>query len=579
MAISERNLHTSGVIEILNEGTDAYNEFAKGRSRVQILESMCQEILNLIQQLEAQENSLFNLMDGIDNKEDFIEAYKKAVNELGVNQFTGFNLKKNYIRNFLAAIKNQKTNVDQQLEEFAQLLLDELVQSMANEGKIIDSRTLSYLFNDVLFEAYVSENGTSVKGNPSKTLIALEKDGPKIINQKLSASMKKRLAILLKNKSNLNRYPTLNNAKITKISTSNDIIEANINSKWFDLIAKDGVALKESDILELMDKKNKDSAYWESIRDKVNKELEADILGKVNNNSYVRKALDDMLKINPNMFFVGSNEKQIVGLLGELSAYAVLKKLFGGKINLTWIAQDTQDGKQLSIDLLIEDILKKAYGIQVKNTTQDLKDLTQLGNLTLGDRIGFIDESSTAIQTLLGDKLTNLFETSYFNISYIINHEKRPHVIAGSSSFDGIANQLITIRNQILELLRAYAPQLLYIANDSSLTQQLATLTAELRAKTTGNIIYIVGNQPVFASAMLGRIEQEIRELIKLCRQGGNGADKISGAMSIRVKGGTTIVDYLNDQAEGGGMIGLDEQGFLGGKGYNSVTITSSYGF
>lgn len=575
MAISEQNLHVAGVQSILEKGNIAYDKLANGRSQTQILELTCEEILALIAQLEKQEKDLFAKMDGVNSIQDFINKYKQAVSELNLNQFTGLNLKNNFIKEFINAVKKIDLNIDKQMELFAQLLLDAMHDAMGD----VDLHKLERWFKTVINQAgdavlIVSDQGPAkfVQEGPFKnTIITKEEDGAlKIIGDNLTDKMKDNLGVLIKNKNTLNRIPLLEKVGIDKISVSDDILTVKVYSEWYDLISFNGKALKESDILRLIKDKPK---IFIPLRDKANNKIKAMILNKVGHNKYVEDALNQMLSQNENMFFVGRNEKQITGLLGEMAAYATLKKIFGGGINLKWIAQDLKNGKQLSLDLLLEDM----YGIQVKNTTDDLKDFSSgLGGL---HRIHFVDKSANEVikQLTDSDALANVYETSYFNISYCINHDNRPHVIPGSSSFDKIATELVNLREQIHIFLLRFSPQLLYIANDASLKSQLATLTTELRQKVSGNILYIVGNQPVFASQMLKEIEQQIRKIIDICNE--NGVNNISGALNIRASSGTTIIDYLNDKAANEGMIGLDKQGFLGGKGFTTTTLTSSFGF
>jgi len=574
MAITEKNLHVSGVQEILKEGSIAYDKITNRRTQVQILENTCEEILRLISELEKLEQDLFKKMDGVNSIEDFIDKYKQAVNELKVNQFTGFNLNDNFIREYLNALKKVDLNTDKQLELFAQLLLDELRKAMGD----VPLERVDTWFKTVLNQAgdpvLLLEEGTAkfVQEGPFKrAVITREEDGIlKIVNENLTDQMRENLKAILKNKDTLSRIPLLERAGLDSISVSKNILEVKVNSEWFNLTSYEGKALKESDIIKLMKERPEIGI---PLRDKANEGVKKLILKKVGNNKYVEQGLNHMLKENENMFFVGKNEKQITGLLGELAAYATLSKIFGNNAQLKWIAQDLESGKQLSLDLLLEDM----YGIQVKNTTDDLRDLEISGDL--GHRINFVDKSADEVikQLTDSDDLANVYDTSYFNISYIINHKKRPHVIPGSSNFDPIAAELEKIREQIHMLFLTFSPQLLYIANDYNIKNQLAKLTDELREKVSGNVLYIVGNKPVFASQMLGKIEQQIRKIIDLINNGGNV--DINGVLNIKSSSGTTIIDYENDKAEKGGMIGLDKQGNLKGKGFTKTTLSSSFRF
>lgn len=571
MAISSENLSVSGVQNILQLGEAAYADLLGDNSQVDMLEAALLRIQNLITMLKSLESQMCSKL-GVEDINAFKQKYDEAINTLNLNKLTGAELKSLYVDAFAKAAGKFK-NEDKKIEMLAQAILDELVQSSSLDKLDIDDLTKK--LHGILLDAVVTESGCKVdlRALTRAPLIGNTDEGPKIIAEAMTPTIKKRLTTLL-NLINSNKkfdrqdYLMLDKIRVSQFKGMDDPIEIKLDSKWFELTQ----GMTENTFKEFL-KENKKEA--EALRKTVNDELTLDICSKLglSGDNEVKKAIQTMLRQEKNMFFIGSAPTEVTGLLGEIAAYAALKKAFGSKVKLRWAAQALEGGKQLSIDIVLNEI----FGVQVKNTTYDLNQMNYaIGNIA-GHGIDFVDKSAyDVIQQLTdSDALGRSYETSYFNISYTINHDNEPHVVAGSSpDFDNIANGLVSLREKIEQFLLTFSPELVYMANNGPLKTQLATLESSLQ-NLRGNILYLVGNQPVFASEMLGRIETQISNLIKEIH--GHTVTTPENALKISASKSNTIVKYLNERAANGQQIGLEKQGAL--VGVKTIKLTSSYRF
>ena len=98
-----------------------------------------------------------------------------------------------------------------------------------------------------------------------------------------------------------------------------------------------------------------------------------------------------MLEKNVENFLVGDNVSDITGILGEFRAAVALTLLLPNvDLNsiIEWVAKEKVDNtKQLSADFLLRTATGLNIGIQVKNSAQDLD------NLTKQYEIHFVDAS------------------------------------------------------------------------------------------------------------------------------------------------------------------------------------------
>ena len=578
MAISKENLSVDGVIKIAEKGRAAYVDLMGSNSKVDILEATLERIDNLLKWLIEEQNKLCHEM-GVKDLKEFKSKFNQAVDDLNLYKLTGSDLKKLYVNDFTVAAGKYNAE-DKKIEDLAQKILDEILNTPAFDISKIDE--LISKFHGVLLDAVVTESGGKIDLRAlTRSAIATQtEDGPKIVAEAITPTVKKRLNLLLKlinngQKFDRKDYLMLDRLDVTKFKGMEDPIEIEINSEWFELTK----GMSETTFLNFLEENPKEA---KALRKEVNERMTESIcssLGLSSDNA-VKKAINAMLKTKiddnktmANMFFIGKAPTEVTGLLGEIAAYAALKKAFGPKVKLRWAAQALEGGKQLSIDI----VLNEMFGVQVKNTTKDLDKINYAEKAIAKLGITFVDKSAYDVIYQLTDSeaLSKAYESSYFNISYTIDHDNEPHVIAGSSPvFDTIASDLVDLREDVKVFLYRFSPEMVYMANNGDVFAQLATLDNSLQ-QLGGNLVYIVGNQPVFASEMLLRIRKQIDNLIKEIK--GEKITDPENALRISGSHSKNIVNYLNDRADKHEPIGLEKQGALVGVG--TISFTSSFRF
>ena len=238
-------------------------------------------------------------------------------------------------------------------------------------------------------------------------------------------------------------------------------------------------------------------------------------------------------------FFVGNNNKAITGLLGEIQGLYYICSLFGvdsvaeiestlGK-RLTWLA-DTygRTSKKLSIDILLD-----AVGIQVKNTTRDIKDdfyynvdftKSKLTLKTLLSEMGVTDEK-------LVELVSSLFQTHLFNVEY--QYEEGGYVQAENLDFRDSREKMEELISLTESMLALWMETAMHIGVNKSARTAIADNV---------NAIYFVNGVFFGASEILSRLFKAVEDNTK------------STGMSITPvlpTGGETIVRYLNRGKKG----------------------------
>lgn len=264
----------------------------------------------------------------------------------------------------------------------------------------------------------------------------------------------------------------------------------------------------------------------------INTQITNMIISDLNINSrfqtYARKKITEMWNQEPTMFFIGRATTQLTGILGEINAMVALSHLLGDRFNdkiIQWVGADSSGGKQPSIDIALTDIANFSYGIQVKNTNEELTDIAHY--------INFADKSVDSILQALGidsgqEAIKNVYTSDVFNVPYKqegnmyvevgYNTEFRHNDFITKALFDEYVriDQLIdTIVNQINLYLMRFASDFLYMGfenNGSGFKSALAALDSEV-SSLSGNFVYIVGKEVFFASEMLSELQEQLKAL------------------------------------------------------------------
>lgn len=566
MAIDERNYSIEGVSEIVHAGAMAINQLSANDNASNISLSI-QRIKEKIEFLEGLEEKVLSLFPAPNDRES-VRSKIVEYNNTHFNNFFGTDLKQTFINEFVSSAKKMKANELREQNLLAQYIVQEIRKNLDDDiseeeigQKIADEFNLT-------ISAIVTEKGTRVSST-KKNVISPE-DSAKVLIDSLTPAMRNRLREILNilnGKNSAYQFPNLDRVGLAGFNTNKDSIFIKVKSEW--LTNTQGLTLTA-----IKEKVTKDEQTWGPIVDKANKNIILMLSRNVSAGSraYLVKYLKNLVAQNRFIFFVGKASTEITGLLGEIAAVLAIKKLTGKEVPVEWIAHHTSDdSKKVSIDVVLKDVL----GINVKNTAQDFSQYRGFHNVSFVDR-----NPKDILDTLLGktslnEDLSDAFQTSYFNMSYIIK-DTRPHVVKGSTSvFDGLESRLLAFRQDLITYLYQFAPEMLYMATDD-LEKQLLILDEQLNQtiQGSGNILYMVGGVPFFPSEMLTDLKNDLEQLEQDLLNNNNFRNS-SFLFDIGTSNSTTIISVLNERAEKGESVALR------GTGGKSLTIqmTSSWLF
>ena len=541
MAITQRNLSIEGVNEIVKEGQGVISSIDKK----QRIDDTINRLISLIDDLEKKELEMLQRLGYRSTKTaaDAIQMFKFDVsakyNEMGLNKFVGSDLKEKFIKNYVYNTKKEK---DSKIE-LREQLLNFIKENISITEDMEDSDIKKQIHNIIKpggLEATVTENGTKLRATYADFIKIDEQGTISYYLDKITPTIEKRLDDIITNPQWAKKYPELKKIGFNKkkhLKKNSGQVDFTLKSEWYDLT---------KNIETIIDKNPNDprvKAANQAITELIVREVEG-----ANNQAYVRRLITNMWTANPKMFVIKGNEKNITGILGEISVLAAFKQLFPN-LSIEWIAKETSDGtRQVSIDLLITSAAK-TYGIQVKNTSISDFDYLRIDFLkdinidTLFNRL-FGEESSPKME-----KIKTSLETSHFNFSYNLQEQEGSEgtvAVRGSNDeFDGIEEQLLKLRDDIHLFLFYYAPEMIF-ADTLGDKGILANLSDKLRSESvTGNTLYMVAGRPFFVSEQLQKIKQQlvsIRNIIEKVQQ-------VEPLEYFKIsESGKTIVDYVNDQ-------------------------------
>ena len=544
MALGNDNFSIDGVQNILELGRNSLEQnisYVYGEGNQFDIE--IERILDLIQQVKNREKEILALF-GCSNPVSFRQKVLEAYNKSGLSAFVGLDLQQNFLNKYKDALQIKESNKEELYRQILNQIVEVVNAEVQNSGESVKDafhKAIRPTKNAGIVN--VSERGATVNLT-YKDIFKIDNNNQiiGIYLDEMTPAIEKRINGILNDKQWKQHFPGLKNLN-KKLKKGKNNLTITTSSVWFN--ATQG--LKASEIEDMI-KKNPAAKV---ARDKANKEI-LDELSRYVDSSFKTifiKEVQNMLKQSPNMFYVGGSLNAITGILGEISALVVLKSLFPTKsFSFQWVAQQTDNGKQLSVDILLKKGLQ-AYGIQIKNSSQINLDTLEIPmiDLTLDS---FFDKEMRK-----KDDLKHALETSYFNKSYIVDVP----VKAGSNpDFDEIEQDLKLFQESVNDFLIRFAPEMLYIQNEDRTEKTFATLTDSLKTMTvSGNLVYFVAGYPYFASEQLDLILKQIENL-KLKYEGVNLPPSPFAPFHIK-ESGTTIIDYLNKRADNRQSIALHD--------------------
>lgn len=201
----------------------------------------------------------------------------------------------------------------------------------------------------------------------------------------------------------------------------------------------------------------------------------------IKNRPILEKAIDHVLSKNKKAFFVGKNEKEITGILGEIQSLFYLYLLVSEEIaEIIWKG-GTYSGKNNTKPH--QDIVLSNLGIQVKNTTKNLFNdndfLVNFKNVKLDKFLDFLELQNTNVRQVF----ENYFGTYNFNVPYqkkednYIETKKADESLDAGQQFNTAREILDTsLQTDIDKLLSLFAASLMYLSVKETTEEDKNTL-------------------------------------------------------------------------------------------------------
>ena len=497
MALTEQNKSKEGVESILAKSSAAVNDFRIGAF---VAEDRMQIMQKEIDALIAKENQLLSKFGGMSGLINRINKFKEDAHNLS-GKGLGINFTWAYQTEMEKSLKKAQKDFEIYLLGYLKQKLGEDIVNNLHASDLFQFLNLrEFGFSDL--KVTVTENGSTVlevnKGaKRSGGQIGSSKD-----NQKLSEFLLKSSSTAVyarveqavdwaKRQLKLEGIDLKAYAKIEK-----NRLNIYPGTKWFDLTSRGGKPLTESEARE--------NPYIIKNIDKINTQIIGEIKSSLGvGGDAVDAVFKHMLGENKFMFFVGKNEKQITGLIGEITAMILFYDLIGYYPSVTWAAQHTGlSGTQASADIIIQD----GYGIQVKNSLEDLDSFSIDGK---GHSIGFSEITFERLGATLGfqaQPIEDLYSTDSYNIEYEWHRKEdggNTFGAGGNTKFSAIREKIESLEHEFEHMMATYAAALLYM-------DDVRNSGKTFYSGNVGNVLYMVNLIPYRASEMLERIRDEL---------------------------------------------------------------------
>lgn len=237
---------------------------------------------------------------------------------------------------------------------------------------------------------------------------------------------------------------------------------------------------------------------------RINQIIVQEIINKCNNAPLIKKILNHILHSDPYAFFVGNNEKDITGLLGEIKGMYYLGSILGedniSKMKWAGGLHVGKDGQKPHRDIILE-----GMGIQVKNTAADTNYLpTSFSDANIDTFLLNINKEASLGNANVRELVTQYYGLRTFNVPYHIGRGGKAYEKLGNNSknktYASLVNQLRDSNDIITRALAIFSASMMYINTD------------EIFSDTSDrNVLYFVaGKSFVLASEILTDIKQQI---------------------------------------------------------------------
>lgn len=497
MALTDQNRSKEGVESILAKSSAAVDDFRTGafaaEDRMQIMQK---EIDDLI----VKENQLLNKFGGMSGLINRINKFKEDACNLS-GKGLGINFTWAYQTEMEKSLKKAQKDFEIYLLGYLkQKLGDDIINNLHATDLFQFLNLKDFGFSDL--KVTVTEQGSTVLGVNKGAKRSGGQIGSSKDNQKLSEFLLKSSSTAVyarveeavkwaKQQLKLEGIDLKTYAKIEK-----NRLNIYPGTKWFNLTSRGGKPLTESEA--------RANPYIVKNINRINKQIVSEIKSSLGiSGDAIDAVFKHMLGKNEYMFFVGKNEKQITGLIGEITAMVLFFDLIGYYPSVSWAAQHTGlSGTQASADIIIED----GYGIQVKNSLEDLNSFPIIGG---GHSIGFSEVSFERLGSTLGfqaQPIEDLYSTDSYNIEYEWTKKEgggNTFSAGDNVNFNNIRERIEDLEHEFEHMMATYASALLYM-------DDVRNSGKTFYSGSIGNVLYMVNLIPYRASEMLERIKNEL---------------------------------------------------------------------
>ncbi len=329
-------------------------------------------------------------------------------------------------------------------------------------------------------------------------------------------------------------------------------------------------------LLERMEKNKNNPELMKKDLTEFNTKIKTKILdtlniGDSNIRDFAKKRIEDMLVNDKTMFLIGNSPAQLEGVLGEINAVVAISHLLGKNFTpkiISWIGSQKVGTykRQPSVDIVLRDIAGIKFGIQVKNTMDNL-DIPDISH-----EIGFADKSIKETFHQLGvgsDAIEDVYVADVYNVPFkregnqyvevgygtpFVHNDSTAPYFRRYVSIDILIDYLVDSMNMLLTM---FAPDFLYMGLGDSFASKLATLDNSLKSLkgVGGNYVYIVGPRVYFAHDMLSKLVKQLEALKNLDSQEQQMSFKLEAYFG-KLKGETTSFNIVSDLNNFGGKGG-----------------------
>ena len=492
------------------------NELMKTTGESSMIDAVIKKLQVTIDQLQKEEASILAAF-GAKDEADLQNKFRNFNTNTGLVNLTGANIRQAFLEEYQISIDKNMKEIQEYIDKF---IVPNMINFIGTTGVKDIEKEMTQAFNAALKDLYITcdiGTGKVVVTRSGKAVSLDNNNMVRILASDLTKEQLKRI-------SQLRDYAKVHGNPIIKGQTTvnGNTITSSFHSEWYDLTRIGGsTPLTETQIAKAVN----DGIITTAQLNNINNKITDLICAQVSDQSLVRRYIQQMLKKDNYIFFVGKNVNGITGILGEIAAVISISELLvnvdASKI-VDWVANHKIDNKKLSIDIL----LKGLGNIQVKNTAQDLSKIPLIDIGFAKGNVDYILEKLESGYNWNTDTLRSVIESESFNVPAKAKYKGgglRATTINATftktepkdwDTFVEAYNLMTDVISRLHVFLSGYAPDFLYMASPVNFKYQLAVLDRSMDGFIGQGVhIYLIGGVPHLASSQLKIIQEDLDRL------------------------------------------------------------------